>query len=240
MSSISTLFTVALFMSMMWAIVLTAYHRYMVIYGQKAYIFTKKKLRLLCLACYHPLVWALLVVIVRGFVKKVPTENNYTFALPYELLVFVIPGSIALPTYLVYLKRLVGYLWSNMAEVAVTLQKTEEEVKREKRIVKAIVIQGLLPLLNAAPAGYTYVAISLFGSSPLEDYHIPVFGYNIQSLIWIFSFQNPVFDACATFFIVKAYSEAFKATVAGWWSALKKRCSRNVAPVPNNLGNVGN
>ena len=238
MSSIISVFTAATFMSMMNALLLTAYHRYMVIYEQKVYIFTKKRLFLLCLACYNPLVWAILVLLVQGFVTKMPGENNYTFALPYEMLFFGIVSAIFVSMYFVFLKRLVGYLWSNMAFLAVALQKTEQEIKREKRIVKAIVIQGLLPLFSAAPIGYSYVVISLFGSSPLETYHIPILGYNIQSLIWIFGYLNPVCDACTTFFVVKAYSDAFRATVAGWLDVLKKRCSRTVAPVQINLGNV--
>ena len=228
------------FLSMLLALFVTAYHRYVVNYEYRSYIFTKKRLVLMCLACYWPVVWTILPISVRGFVKKVPTENNYTFALPYEMLFFAIISFILVPTYLVFLKRLVGYLWSNMAMVAVALQKTEEEVKREKRIVKAIMIQGLLPFLGAAPTGYTYIAISLFRSSPLEDHRIPLLQYNIQNLIWIFAYLNPVFDACTTFFVVNAYSEALKATVAGWLDALKKRCSRRVAPVQNNRRNVGN
>ena len=240
MSSTFIIFNVALFLSMLFAILLTAYHRYMVIYEHRAYIFTKKRLFLLCLACYCPLVWEILVLTIGGFVKRVPTRNTYTFALPYEMLFLAIVTLIVFPIYLVWLKRLVSYLWTNMAEVALTLQKTEEEIRREKRVVKAMLIQGLLPVFSAAPAGITFLAISISGPSPLEDYRIPFLGYTIQSLMWIFAYLNPVFDSCATFFIVKAYSEAFKATVAGWLDALKKKCSRKVAPVQNNLGNVGN
>ena len=124
--------------------------------------------------------------------------------------------------HLVFVKRLVKFLWHNLAMVAQTLQKSPTEVKREQRIVKAMIIQGLLPVLTLAPGAYTLFAMAILGFGPFEKIQIPG-GYTIQGLTWTLMYLNPVFDALTTFMVVKAYFDAFKATLADWVKKLKKK-----------------
>ena len=113
----------------------------------------------------------------------------------------------------------------NQARLAVSLNKTVEEIKKERRIVKAILIQGILPFLTVGRAALTLN----FGEtkSPLHGYRVPFVNYSLYEFSFVLIHLNPLFDCVATLLVVRQYWEALKLT----FSALLKNDSNRVRPV---------
>ena len=227
----------AFVMSVIPATVLTSFHRYIVIYKQNELYFTKRKLFLFCMASYYNIVWETLATILsRGYVQPVRVNNNcYMFRIPHVVLFNFLQLAILALAHLFFVIRLVQYLWINMGQLAVGLQKTAEEVQKEKRVVKGIVVQGLIPVLTITPNGCVALVKGLTGKS-LAHYRLPVIGYTVSGLAGVLVCLNPVCDALTTFFIVRAYFDAFRETLAERF----KTQSATVAPNPNHQAMSGN
>ena len=200
---------------------LTGLHRYLIVYKQRGNVFSRRIIFVSCLSSYYPVYWQLLVYLFQSYVTPYYAKC-YLFSFPYEFLILIaIPHSVLALLNLFFLIRLVKYLSQNINRLCVSLRKSEEDVKKGKMVIRAILIQGLLPFLSMFPAGFTLLVMSLMGysdyanNSPLKRYRIPVVDYNFDEFLFVLFYLNPFLDACATFFVVKPYQEAFKQMMNG-------------------------
>ena len=223
--TVTFLLSAAFVLCMVPGVMLTSFHRYMVIVRLKKHFFSKTRKISLILFCYFPLLWPISVLSSRKFVDQ-SSYGCYKFSLPYEYIVLTVPMTLIICAHAFFVIRLFAYLSKNMEEVAATLQKPVEVVKKERSLLRAMLIHGLLPVITVMPPGYTVLVVHLASNSEvgsveniLEESKLPLFGYSVQQSVLLLAYLNPFFDSLTTLLVVKAYREALKLTLLGLWKS---------------------
>ena len=220
-------------MSMIVGIFLVTVHRYMVIYEQNADYFNRKRLLALCSTSYSFQIWWLLTIFVRKFIKYHAYGKCYLFAFPYELVFFSIPITPLCIVNFYLVMKLKVYLSRSMANIAAALQKTKEQVKQERSIVRAMLIQGLLPFFSLGPSSVLFISTAFWGHSILIGEHrLPILNYSLQNCLLVLHWLNPFFDSMATLFVIQPYYGALK-TIFSW------PCRKNNNKVNANPADLG-
>ena len=196
------------------ALTLTSFHRYFVVVRENSLNFSRKLIIFLCILTYYPLLQTFVVLVVHNFVVRNPYDPQcIRLALPNGALPFAIlsPTLFALHFYFVF--KLHFYLKKSWKNLAKTFNKEVEEVKKESQLLKAMVIQGLLPVFMLVPAILFFVvqiASGYRGSNFFSEFRIPIFGLSPQAIVLTIVRLNPVGDSITTLLVVKAYFEAMK------------------------------
>jgi hypothetical protein len=127
----------------------------------------------------------------------------------FGILLFIIPLLVFCPL------RLYQLLSQHINTVSVKLNKTPEEIRIEKSVLKAIVIQSLLPLICAVPLIFGLLTVIFQGwDSPALHLIIFSYGENQQyhyttPYLCIFIVAAvPILDPFITLRVVKSYRRA--------------------------------
>ena len=232
----------ALTISMIFAIALTSFHRHVIICKQNEAFFTKRRIFVLCLLSYSPILWPLVVLSIRAFVRRLTANASgvFTFALPYELLVLTLIGTLIFVFHFYFMLNLVFYLCKNQARLAETLNKSVEEIRKEKRLILAILIQGTVPYLCLSPALYSLLARHILAQKamlPLDTIYLPILGYSVQQFFILFLYMNPFFDSLTTLLVVKQYFKALRLSLGFKEEATAIQPVRNLNPPAQNTTN---
>jgi hypothetical protein len=102
----------------------------------------------------------------------------------------------------------------HVSVVSAKLNKTPEQIRNEKSILKAIVIQALIPMICTLPAVFILVMVLLLGWNLTTDLTIFRYGenqeyqYTTTHLCMLIVVALPVLDPFITLRVVKSYREA--------------------------------
>jgi hypothetical protein len=111
--------------------------------------------------------------------------------------------------------RVFRLLSQHVSITSIRLNKTPEEISDEKSILKAIIIQGLTPIIFALPTAFIMVMVALQGwDSPAVKLTIFTYGENQEyhyTMAYLFASIEalfPVIDPFITLLVVKIYRRA--------------------------------
>ena len=99
-------------------------------------------------------------------------------------------------------------------------------MQKEKRVVKAILIHGILPFLTATPIAYFLFLSTTSRNSNKKNHLVPVFNYSPEQMSFLLLHMNPLLDCVTTLLVVRQYWEALKLTFG-----LTKKETNRVQPM---------
>ena len=121
----------------------TSFHRYNVIVKKNFRYFTKPKITMICLLCYTPIFWPILLIVIGK--QFIYTGRFYCPFIVHSdfvsMKLLVVPVASAGLLHAYYLARLKYLLSKNLNEIAVQLNKPVSEVKGKDNY-------GILPLIE--------------------------------------------------------------------------------------------
>jgi hypothetical protein len=196
------------------AVPLISFNRYAVIVLQNDDIFTNKKIFLMCLLVYYPLLYPLLTLSFPMYlVSDAFCGYNYWFPFIREFL--VVPIAILSIASVFCIVKTFLFLQKHMKTVSAVVERSK--LKDERSILISITIQGLLPLVSCIPSlVLSSIGIVFHNYSAImwESWHI--FGVTIETPVLNITMTllqlSPVFDAWLTLLCVRQY----RRIIVGW------------------------
>ena len=190
-------------MCMIYALPLCSYNRYRILVLDKPDL-TKKQALLLCCLPYLSLLHAVIVPLFGPVVYKYGWRCGYVRDFPLRT-IFSIGLIICSYVCAAYFTAItVRALKKSFTEIRQRLQKTEAQLKEEKRIVLVILFQCFLPIINVLPMA---ILIAF-------DLQVKNQALNRSSMLFII--VNPVLDSLATIFGMKPYRDLAKKFARKW------------------------
>ena len=213
-----------------------SYNRYKVIIKQQDWFFTRKTILLLCLQAHLPLLFPVPYFIFPPKRAMFVTRRlHYILDLyPYYGLHWGVPAPlIALAFTLYFTVRLHAFLWRAKTRAANILNKSINEVKAEKRLIRAMTNQSVQPILIVAPAVASFSVTLWTGGKQNLGGGRTIGGYLVEEWIRLMVIANPLLDAAATLYIIPAYRRALRQHAMEKFNfirALKKTKVQPMAP----------
>jgi hypothetical protein len=120
------------------------------------------------------------------------------------------------------------------------LNKTASQVENERSILKAITIQGVIPVIVAFPIGMVLFGVFFFGWSKITVvlfYWSDDLVLTLTDVFWCIFVLTPTIDALVDLIVVKQYRTA-SAEVFARFPCVKR--STSVSPTNENTARVSN
>jgi hypothetical protein len=205
------------------ALPLISVNRYFVIIRESTW-FTVKRIALLCLYPYSILIWWILNVAYAPFVT-VFARCGYTLYTPYVPEVFVFPITIGYFTLIFCNWKIYRRISEHISTTTALMIRSGNNFTGEKAILKAIVIQAMIPLVCVAPAGIYFVYFSIYNraAANLVPFSIGKFRPTIEDYAYGTFSISPSCNAFVTLIIITPYRQAEGAFVSKMknWLCLK-------------------
>ena len=211
-----------------------SYNRYKVIIKQEDWFFTRKTILLLCLQAHLPLLFPVPYFLFpqkRAMFIRRPLHYVLDLS-PYYGLHWTVPAPlIALAFTLYFTIRLHAFLWKAKMRAAKILIKSIDEVKAEKRLIRAMTIQSVQPILIVAPGVASFFVILATGGKQNLGGGRTIGGYWVEDMIRLIVIANPLLDAAATLCIVPAYRRALKQHLVEKFAVMRALKKTKVQPI---------
>jgi hypothetical protein len=203
-------------MCLCFAIPLTSVNRYFVIVKGKEKWFTKKLIVLICMTALFPILYPIKTFLFARYITICP-YCQYSLYIPYSLDIFLIYIIFVSYTALIFCNySIYRVLSQHVTSLSKFYNSTAEQIKNERSLLKAIVIQGVVPVFTALPAGVVFISVYLFGFGWGET-TFTIFMFNdgtslsLTDLCLLCFAFTPTIDALVVLFVVKQYRKACSA-----------------------------
>jgi hypothetical protein len=226
--SVETIFGYTAGLCVGFAIPLASINRYFMIVRNAENWFTKKRIIIICLTAYIPFIYPVTIFLFAPYTVAY-YRCRYTLYIPFLIeAFFAYVIVIVYPTIMFCNFMIYRVLSKHIQTTTALLNLTPQQIDNEQSILKAIVIQGMLPVVCALPAGVMLITVFLFGwgSSNIMVFEFNAFFVlNLTDLCWCFFMLSPMFDAIIALLIVKQYRAAFLDMKKKLLSRLRCCCS---------------
>ena len=115
--------------------------------------------------------------------------------------------------------KLYKHLRWHFKNISRNLQRTRDEYKRlktEQSILKAVLIQGLVPVVMTIPSVVRIILMQVLNLQP------SIFGADIFTFTILILFLNPLVDAWAVLYVMIPYAKARRTVFKNFAKALRK------------------
>lgn len=191
---------------------LISINRYFVIVHDSTW-FTVKHIAILCLYPYSiVLVWLLFDLLYAPYVS-VFVRCGYILYTPFIPEVFFVPIVLGYFAVIFCNWKIYRFIWGHINRTETLMGRNVCDYKGEKTILKAMIIQAIIPVVCATPACVYFVYFTMYGRSAADL--VPLAIGNIRPTIEDYALNtytcSPYCNAIATLFIIKQYRKALHA-----------------------------
>jgi hypothetical protein len=190
------------------ALPLISINRYFVIVKKNDEMFTTKLIVFLCFTTYAPFLWPLIEFVFAPYVSYIYICGLYPMV-PFFWESWLLLIAIYIPTTVIFCNyNIYAVLSRHISEVSVHLNKTAEQIREERSILKALILQSTVPLLVTFPVAVCLFFVLFDGWAPITK---PVITLSSDAhLNWFdicgnFLGFNAIMDALICLLVVKQY-----------------------------------